>query len=91
MSSDILFSILPREGKVPVTTRTNVKKVGKDGATKSVGEEEREQEKELRKVRNKEQYLRHTQENKMTENSEEELTEHDDEQNSPYRHFDIYI
>ena len=41
MSNDLIFPILPREGKVPVKPDDRVKKVSKEAETKGLGEDER--------------------------------------------------
>ncbi len=59
MSSDLLFPILPREGKIPVTSDERVKPVSKGRGTKELGEEERALYDEERKVSEQEVYKEH--------------------------------
>ena len=54
MSSDLLFSILPREGKVPITqNEQKVQKVSKEAKLKSLSDEEEELHHEELEVREK--------------------------------------
>ena len=89
----MLFPILPREGRAPIKPKKNVRQVSKDGVNKSVGEEEKEEQKELRKVRNKEQYLRHAKQKGLESENEATAGENkvEGENSTPYKHFDIYI
>ena len=42
MSNDLLFSVLPREGKVPVVVDEKVKRVSKETRAKQLSEDEKE-------------------------------------------------
>ena len=42
MSNDLLFSIIPREGKTPVVTDERVKRVSKEARAKQLSEDEKE-------------------------------------------------
>ena len=56
MSNDLLFSVLPREGKVPVVVDEKVKRVSKEARAKHLSEDEKETHDEERLISEQEQY-----------------------------------
>ncbi|RDV24663.1 hypothetical protein DXV75_13330 [Alteromonas aestuariivivens] len=58
MSNDLLFSVLPRQGKVPVRTPDKVRKVSKEKNASGLGEEEQQEHGEERLVSEQEQIRR---------------------------------
>jgi len=46
MSNDLLFSVIPRRGTVPVKTASGVTRIAKDGASEKVSEKDKEQKNE---------------------------------------------
>ena len=59
MSNDLLFSVLPREGKVPVVVDEKVKRVSKEARAKHLSEDEKETHDEERLISEQEQYKVH--------------------------------
>ena len=59
MSNDLLFSVIPRTGKVPVKSSSGVTKVAKEAAAERVNEKDREQEKEKRQADQEAMQKRH--------------------------------
>lgn len=103
MNNDLLFPILPRDGKVPVNTDERVKKVSRSTHAKELGEEERfEHDEERRVARQQEreahqQQTGHQQSKGQSDTSAESKSdgkakETDDEpQKKGIKHLDIYI
>lgn len=107
MSNDLIFPILPREGKVPVKPDDRVKKVSKEAETKGLGEDERYEHDEERRVAEKHQRdSGHHQDNKaeqQAENAKENQggssghkadnsqESSSDNKDSKIKHLDIYI
>lgn len=90
MNNDLIFPIIPREGKVPVVADKRVKKVNKQKTSNSLNEEEKAEHQEERKVSDKEQYIRHQTPNQHaqdTENPERSDKPDDDAEH----HLDLYI
>lgn len=56
MYNDLLFPILPREGKVPIKSDNKITSIIKEGKAKGLSEEEREAHAEERRVDEKHQY-----------------------------------
>lgn len=56
MSNDLLFSVIPREGKTPVVADERVKRVSKEARTKQLSDEEKETHDEERLVSEQQQY-----------------------------------
>ena len=95
MSNDLLFSILPREGKVPIVhDEQKVHKVSKESAIRELSDQEQELHLEEREARQQQQSLYHKQtkpkEPEATPESQSEPTEQD-EQNKGFKHLDIYV
>ncbi|MBU3023350.1 hypothetical protein [Aestuariibacter sp. A3R04] len=61
MTNDLLFPILPRDGKVPVNADERVKKVSKGTNTKGLGEEERFEHDDERRVARQQEREAHEQ------------------------------
>jgi len=59
MSNDLLFSVLPREGKVPVVVDEKVKRVSKETRARQLSEDEKETHDEERLISEQEQYKVH--------------------------------
>ncbi|QJR82190.1 hypothetical protein CA267_016240 [Alteromonas pelagimontana] len=59
MSSDLLFPILPREGKVPVKSKEKITRVTAEQKSQALGDPEKAEHDEERLVNRKEQYQRH--------------------------------
>ena len=95
MTSDLLFSILPREGKVPIAHDSQkVAKIDRQEELRALSDEEKELKGEEREARKKQQR------NKNEQNAEQQPnSEHVDEdsietaQNKPKgpKHLDIYV
>ncbi|MBU2979797.1 hypothetical protein [Alteromonas sp. C1M14] len=77
MVNDLIFPILPREGKVPVTVDDRVKKIDKSSETKGLSEEERQEHDEERRVTEKAQEERHQ------GDAKQESSEQDDNEPAP--------
>ena len=69
MSNDLLFSIIPREGKIPVVTDERVKRVSKEARAKQLSEDEKETHDEERLVSEQQQYRAHEKQGKKEEDS----------------------
>ena len=69
MSNDLLFSIIPREGKIPVVTDERVKRVSKEARAKQLSEDEKETHDEERLVSEQQQYRVHEKQGKKEEDS----------------------
>ena len=103
MNNDLLFPILPRDGKVPVNTDDRVKKVSKGTDTKGLGEEERFEHDEERRVARQQEREAHqqhpgqqqskSQNDASTESGTEEKADKDGSapNNKGVKHLDIYI
>ncbi|GGF81811.1 hypothetical protein [Alteromonas lipolytica] len=75
MSSDLLFSVLPREGKVPIVTDDRVKRVSKESRAKQLSEDEKETHDEERLISEQQQYKVHEKNAQDKERSEHEQKE----------------
>jgi hypothetical protein len=96
MTSDLLFSILPREGKVPIAHDSQkVQQIDKQEKLKALSDEEKELKGEEREARKKQQqHSKNEQEQEEKPNSEHVKKEGDDtEQKKPKgpKHLDIYV
>lgn len=97
MTSDLLFSILPREGKVPIAHDSQkVVKIDKQEKLKALSDEEKELKGEEREAKKKKQQKQ----NKNEQSSEQQLNSEpienvdgDAGQKKPKgpKHLDIYI
>lgn len=67
MSNDLLFSIIPREGKVPVVSDDRVKKISKEARAKQLSEDEKDTHEEERLVSEQQQYRVHQKQEKGQE------------------------
>ena len=72
MSNDLLFSVLPREGKVPVVTDERVKRIRKEARAKNLSEDEKESHDEERLISEKQQYKIHEKNARKDKDSSEE-------------------
>lgn len=98
MSSDLLFSILPREGKVPIKHETQkVEKIDKQGKLKPLSDEEQElhvEEREARQQQQKQHHPEHILEEKSANQnaveSDKSSTDSDKKPKGP-KHLDFYV
>ena len=92
MSNDLLFSILPREGKVPIVhDEQKVHKVSKESAIRELSDQEQELHLEEREARQQQQSR---QEKKSAE--QKEITANDPAEGQSindkgFKHLDIYV
>jgi hypothetical protein len=100
MSSDLLFSILPREGKVPIThDELKVQKVIKESELRALNDKEQELHLEEREARQKQQSQAKKQAKDEASNNVEEESEIDAEADKDkngkvdkgFKHLDIYV
>ncbi len=87
MNNDLIFPIIPREGKVPVVADKKVKKVTKQKTSNSLNEEEKAEHQEERKVSDKEQYIRHQSPDANAKPDSNEAKPQDDGEH----HLDFYV
>lgn len=81
MSNDLIFSILPRNTKVPIETDNRVKKVARSEKSEALNQDEKEQHDEVHIVDEMEQRERHEQNNEKHEHpSEQEKRQQEDSQ-----------
>ncbi|WOI38947.1 hypothetical protein R1T43_07975 [Alteromonas sp. CI.11.F.A3] len=81
MSNDLIFSILPRNTKVPIETDNRVKKVARSEKSEALNHDEKEQHDEVHIVDEMEQRERHEQNNEKNEHpSEQESRQQGDRQ-----------
>lgn len=97
MSSDLLFSILPREGKVPIAhDELRVEKVLKESALRQLSDEEQELHLEERETRQQQQQSRSKKKSPEADSENESKkdapqTEDSDKPNKGFKHLDIYV
>jgi hypothetical protein len=100
MSSDLLFSILPREGKEPIKhDELKVQKVLKESALRELSDKEQELHLEEREARQQQQSKlkkkSKEEENKKVEEDSEPSTDNKNDQNDKdnkgFKHLDIYV
>tara|TARA_R110002167_G_scaffold178598_14_gene378396 strand:- start:1375 stop:1677 length:303 start_codon:yes stop_codon:yes gene_type:complete len=100
MSSDLLFSILPREGKEPIKhDELKVQKVLKESALRELSDKEQELHLEEREARQQQQSKfkkkPKEQETKKVEETSEPSTDNENDQNDKdnkgFKHLDIYV
>ena len=72
MSNDLIFSILPRNTKVPIETDNRVKKVARSEKSEALNQDEKEQHDEVHIVDEMEQRERHEKNNEKNEHSGEQ-------------------
>jgi hypothetical protein len=100
MTSDLLFSVLPREGKVPIAHDSQkVAKIDRQEALRALSDEEKELKGEERDARKKQQQRNKNQKN-PEQNSEQESNSEQVDKNSVNskqhkpkgpKHLDIYV
>lgn len=96
MTSDLLFSILPREGKVPIAHDSQkVVQIDKQEAMRALSDEEKELKGEEKEAR-KQQQQRHENEQSAEQQTTPEPDEHaedEGDQKKPRgpKHLDIYV
>lgn len=100
MSSDLLFSILPREGKEPIKhDELKVQKVLKESALRELSDKEQELHLEEREARQQQQSKfkkkpKEQETKKVEENSEpstDKENDQNDKDNKGFKHLDIYV
>ena len=93
MSNDLLFSILPREGKVPIAHDSQkVAQIDKQESLRALSDEEKELKGEEREAREKQQNKKN-QNNKKDDNSKQSEVIENDPNKKPKgpKHLDIYV
>lgn len=96
MTTDLLFSILPREGKVPIAHDSQkVELIDKQERLKALSDEEKELKGEEREARKKQQKQNEKDKDKKTEPEADQIKQQrdDPEQKKPKgpKHLDIYV
>jgi hypothetical protein len=95
MTSDLLFSILPREGKVPIAHDSQkVAKIDRQEELRALNDEEKELKGEEREARKKQQRNKNEQDTEQqpnTEQVEENSIEVDQKKPKGPKHLDIYV
>lgn len=95
MSSDLLFSVLPREGKVPIAHDSQkVVRIDKQENLRTLSDEEKELKGEEKEARQKQQRNRKKHPPEQTPNAEQGDAENvGTEQEKPKgpKHLDIYV
>jgi hypothetical protein len=102
MSSDLLFSILPRQGTVPIAhDKLKVEKVTKESALRELTDKEQELHLEEREARQQQQSLNKKKSSQDDEEqthdskTDDETSVNDDSDNSDkdsgFKHLDIYV
>ncbi|MFT5637007.1 MAG: hypothetical protein ACI89T_002480 [Cognaticolwellia sp.] len=96
MTTDLLFSILPREGKVPIAHDSQkVEKIDRQAKLRTLSDEEKELKNEEKEARKKRQNKNDSMENQEPEPNPEQVNKDDveTEQNNPKgpKHLDIYV
>jgi hypothetical protein len=94
MTSDLLFSILPREGKVPIAHDSQkVEQVDRQEKLRALSDEEKElknEEKESRK-KQQQQHKNHQMPNQVDDETEQHLDDTEQKKPKGPRHLDIYV
>ena len=96
MTSDLLFSILPREGKVPIAHDSQkVEQIDRQEKLKALSDEEKELKGEEREARKKQQKQKQKEQAKDKELQVKQVEKEgeDTEQKKPKgpKHLDIYV
>ena len=95
MTSDLLFSVLPREGKVPIAHDSQkVVRIDKQESLRTLSDTEKELKGEEREARQKQQRNRKKQNIEQTPHSDQSDAENaSTEQEKPKgpKHLDIYV
>jgi hypothetical protein len=96
MTTDLLFSILPREGKVPIAHDSQkVMKIDKQEQLRALSDEEKELKGEEREAREKQQKRNTSKQKPEQESSRDQVEENavDTKQKKPKgpKHLDIYV
>lgn len=93
MSNDLLFSVLPRQGTVPIAhDELKVQKVTKEAALRELNDQEQELHLEERESREQQQQSKS--EKKQSEAGEktlDEATENQPKDDKGFKHLDIYV
>ena len=96
MTSDLLFSILPREGKVPIAHDSQkVEQIDKQEKLKALSDEKKELKGEEREARKKQQQQKNNEHSPEQESTPEQVEQKDidTDQKKPKgpKHLDIYV
>jgi hypothetical protein len=96
MTTDLLFSILPREGKVPIAHDSQkVVKIDRQEVLRALSDEEKELKGEERESRKKQQQRNKNEQSEEQKPNPEQIIENSDDtdQNKPKgpKHLDIYV
>ena len=94
MTTDLLFSILPREGKVPIAHDSQkVEQIDRQEKLRALSDEEKELKGEEREARKKQQKQNEKDKNPEPEPDQVKQQRDDPEQNKPKgpKHLDIYV
>jgi hypothetical protein len=96
MTSDLLFSILPREGKVPIAHDSQkVAKIDRQEKLRALSDEEKELKNEEKEARKKQQQQNENEQSSEQEPKPDKADEEsvDTEQKKPKgpKHLDIYV
>ena len=98
MTTDLLFSILPREGKVPIAHDTQkVEQIDRQEKLRALSDEEKELKGEERDARKKQQKQNNNEQDSVphpnSEQVENEDSDTDTDQKKPKgpKHLDIYV
>ena len=92
MSNDLLFSILPREGKVPIVhDELKVQKVSKESAIRELSDKEQELHLEEREARQQQQSNQENKSSQQKEITPDEPAEDQSINDKGFKHLDIYV
>lgn len=93
MSNDLLFSILPRQGTVPIAhDEHKVQKVTKDAALRELNDQEQELHLEEREARQRQQQSKKEQQQaEPVKNTPAESAEDKPTDDKGFKHLDIYV
>ncbi|KXI27412.1 hypothetical protein [Paraglaciecola hydrolytica] len=97
MSNDLLFSVLPRQGTVPIAhDEHKVQKVSKEAALRALNDEEQELHLEEREAREKQQQSQSKNKSQVPAKEEEASEDNQqikdkDKSDKGFKHLDIYV
>ena len=92
MTTDLLFSILPREGKVPIAHDTQkVAKIDKQEVLRALSDEEKELKGEEKDARKKQQQQNENKQSPETEQVDIDIIKTEQRKSRGPKHLDIYV
>lgn len=92
MTTDLLFSILPREGKVPIAHDTQkVAKIDKQEVLRALSDEEKELKGEEKDARKKQQQQNENKQSPETEQVDIDIIKTEQRKPRGPKHLDIYV